>query len=97
MGRSCILFDPLRVHSPSIPAKKAVRKRMAVPAAFTSKTFELELNASMMTWVSSQSDRFVIGLVLKLNALRIRARLLILFEAGNVTAARIASGGKTVY
>ncbi len=61
MGRSCILLDPLMIHSPSMPARKAVRKRMAVPAPFTSNMLESELKASMMTLVSSQSERFRIG------------------------------------
>ncbi len=97
MGRSCIRLLPLMIHSPSIPARKAVRKRMAVPAPFTSNRFESELNESMITCVSSQSDRAWIGVVLRLNAFRIRALLLMLFDAGRCTVVRTLSGGLIRY
>ncbi len=59
MGRFCIRSVPVMVCSPSVAARKAVMKRMAVPAALMSMTSGMCCNALMMTSVSSQSLRLL--------------------------------------
>ena len=70
MGRSCIRLDP----SVSIPSQQGRRSEPWRSGTFD-VMFELELNASTSTWVSSQSEVFI-GWLLRLRALRISARLL---------------------
>ena len=58
MGRCCMRWVPVRMCVPSLTARKAVRKRMAVPAAMMSMMGGSCCKACTMTRVSSQSDRF---------------------------------------
>ena len=61
IGRFFIRSVPVIVHSPTTLDKKAVRNRIAVPAAFISKSRSFEFNAFTITSVSSQSDKFRIS------------------------------------
>jgi hypothetical protein len=70
---------------------------MAVPAPFTLNTFELELKASTITCVSSQSERFSTGFVFKLSAFRMRTLLLMLLDAGSSMVAFNSPGGYILY
>ena len=61
IGRFRIRSVPVIVHSPTILDRKAVRKRIAVPAAWMSKSRSFEFSALTITSVSSQSERFSIS------------------------------------
>ena len=57
MGRFFILSVPVMTCVPGVTARKAVMNRIAVPAAFMSIVSGMYLRASMITSVSSQSER----------------------------------------
>lgn len=93
MGRCCMRAVPVRrCCSSGCTAKKAVRKRMAVPAAPMSTTSPRERSPSTITRVSSQSDRLPMSAFPPAKASRTSARLQILFEAGRLMRQSICEG-----
>ena len=113
MGRCFMRSVPVRIvaHGSSfllrgVTARKAVIKRMAVPAAPISITSGISRRARIITSVSSQSERFCGSCaeasadndgVIPLSAWMISARFDMLFEAGSCTSARMVSGAWIVY
>ena len=71
-------------------------KRMAVPAALMSISAGMSCKARIITSVSSQSERFRGSMPPPESAWMIRARLLILLEAGSWMLARRLLGGVMV-
>ena len=70
---------------------------MAVPAAFMSITSGMSHRAFFITSVSSHSDRLPRVSVPEDRACMIRARLLILFDAGRIISLSILSGAVIIY
>ena len=70
---------------------------MAVPAAFMSISSGLSFSAFIITSVSSQSERFSGMVFPPASALMMRARLLMLFEAGSFTVQFSAAGAVMIY
>ena len=97
IGRSCMRSVPVIIHSPGVIANNAVRKRIDVPAAFTSIRLLPERKASIITCVSSQSERFSRVEAFKLRPFRIRALLLILLDAGSAIVEFMAFGATILY
>ena len=75
--------------SPGVAAKYAVRKRIAVPAAFISTVCGRLFRALSITSVSSQSEMLSGRMSPPAKACIIRARLLMLFEAGSAMVVSI--------
>lgn len=70
---------------------------MAVPAAKMSMCSGFPSRARIMTWVSSQSLRFSRGALPWASECKIKARLLMLLEAGSWMRACSESGAVTIY
>ena len=74
-----------------------MRKRMAVPAAPISMMPDVLVRAFSKTFVSSLFEIFSMDWLFSASALRIRARLLMLFDAGKLIEAFISDGGVNRY
>ena len=97
IGRCFIRSVPVMVCCPSVVLSRAVRKRMAVPAAPMSITSGILLRAARITSVSSQCDRFSGVVAPPERAWIIKARLLMLFEAGRLMSASTLFGAVMRY
>ena len=92
MGRWRMRSVPVMTCSPSVEARKAVVKRIAVPAALIFISYGMSRRAATMTSVSSHLLRFSGRCALSASALMASARLLMLFEAGRFISQLICFG-----
>lgn len=88
---------PVITCSPGCVARNAVRNRIAVPAPLMSISYGRRCIASIITSVSSQTERFCGSMSPHDSACMISARLLMLFDAGRAIVALIVWGAVIVY
>ena len=97
MGRCSIRSDPVSTRSPGRVAKRAVRKRMAVPAPWMSMVERKPMSPRRITMVSSASLRLCKLTGCGKHALIVSRRLERLFEAGSTTVPRSSGKSRKVF
>ena len=97
IGRWHIRSVPVMTCVPGRTERKAVMKRIAVPAALISMTSGMSVRAFTITSVSSQSDRLQGITSPPARALMTRARLLMLLDDGKSISPTICLGAVSSY